>query len=363
MNHAGISPSPQRVATAIRRFADESLLLDGATYKRWEARAEAVRAAAARLVGARPHEIAFVRNTSDGISLVASAISWRAGDNVVALADEYPSNVYPWFGLERFGVTTRLVPRPGLRFAAADLAELIDERTRAVAVSAVDWQSGFRADLASIATLCRRRRALLVVDAIQALGALQVDVAASGVDVLAAGGHKWLLAPEGCGVLFVSDRVLDQLQPLVLGWKSVVDVGSYLPYRFELRPDATRFEAGSADHLGIHALGAALDLLLDAGPAAIEARVLEITAELAAGLAHLGATVLSPRAAASECSSIVTFAAGDTAALHAALTRAGVMVRARLGGIRLAPHFYNDAGDIERVLGVVRDHLRGTTSG
>jgi selenocysteine lyase/cysteine desulfurase len=353
MNHAGISPLPRRVAAALRTFADEGLLLDRHVYQRWEARAEAVRGAAARLIGARAHEVAFVRNTSEGLSLVASGLPWQAGDNVVAVADEYPSNVYPWFGLQRFGVETRLLVRRQLRVTAADIAAAIDDRTRAVALSAVDWQSGFRADLAAVSEVCRARDTLLVVDGIQSVGALAIDVAACGLDVLAAGGHKWLLAPEGCGLLYVSDRVVERIHPVVLGWKSVEDADTYLPYHFHLRRDAARFEAGSAPHLGIHALGAAIDLLLAIGPTAIEARVLEITDQLADGLRQLGATILSPRGPA-ERSAILTFAFGDTPSLHQALTEAGIVVRQRLGGIRLAPHFYNDASDIARVLDVVR---------
>jgi selenocysteine lyase/cysteine desulfurase len=334
------------------------LLLDPTLYKRWEARAEAVRAAAGRLIGARAHEIAFVRSTSEGLSLVASGLSWQRGDNVVTVADEYPSNVYPWFGLRRWGVETRLLARPRLRFGPDEIASLVDSRTRVLAVSAVDWQSGFLADLAALGELCRARGLLFAVDAIQAVGALQIDVAACGIDVLAAGGHKWLLAPEGCGMLFVSDRVVGQIHPVVLGWKSVDNPGVYLPYHFDLRGDAARLEPGSAPHLGIHALGAALDLLLEVGPAAIEARVLDLTEQLADGLRRLGATILSPREGA-ERSAILTFALGDTAALHQALTDAGIIVRQRLGGIRLAPHFYNDAGDVRRVLEVVQTFSGG----
>ena len=353
MNHAGISPLPQRVGAAIQTFADEAVLLDAAVYRRWETRAEEVRAAAARLIGARAHEIAFVRSTSEGLSLVASGLAWEPGDNVVTIADEYPSNVYPWFGLRRLGVETRLLARTQARFGPDDVAAVIDGRTRVLAVSAVDWQSGFRADLAALGELCRARDIVFVVDGIQAVGALRVDVAACGVDVLAAGGHKWLLAPEGCGILFVSDRVVERVHPVVLGWKSVDNAVTYLPYHFDLRADAARFEPGSAPHLGIHALGAALDLLLEVGPAAIEARVLDITDELADGLGRRGANVLSPRVGA-ERSSILTFAVGETADLHKALTDSRIVTRQRLGGIRLAPHFYNDADDVARVLDVVK---------
>src|SRR5262245_16100753 len=138
MNHAGVSPVPWRVAAAIRTYTDEALMLDAAIYHGWERRAEQVRAAAAALIGARASEVAFIRSTSEGLSLVASGLEWECGDNVIAVADEYPANVYPWFGLRRFGVETRLLQRPQLRFSVDDVAAMVDARTRVLAVSAVD---------------------------------------------------------------------------------------------------------------------------------------------------------------------------------------------------------------------------------
>ena len=190
MNHAGLSPLPERVAEAVRSFAEEALQLAPGTSARWERRAEDAREGFARLIGARPSEVAFARNTSDGLSLVAFGLDWRDGDNVVALEDEYPSNVYPWWALRRFGVATRMVPRPQSRFCVDDIRPWIDGRTRVLAVSAVDWQTGFRADLATLAALCRERGVLLVVDGIQAVGALRIDVRAEGIDCLAVGGHS-----------------------------------------------------------------------------------------------------------------------------------------------------------------------------
>jgi selenocysteine lyase/cysteine desulfurase len=355
MNHAGLAPLPRRVAAEIRAFADEAERISRPIYAGWCARAEAVRSSMARLIGARPTEIAFVKNTAEGLSLIAAGFAWEAGDNVVAVADEYPSNVYPWLGLARRGVETRLAARRGLRVGIDEIAAVIDARTRVVTVSAVDWQSGFRADLAALGAFCRAHDLLFVVDGIQAVGALRVDVAACGIDAMAMGGHKWLLAPEGCGALFVAERVLDRLEPVLLGWKSVTNADTYLPYHFQPRPDAAKFEPGSQMHLGIRALGAAIDLLLEIGPQVVEAAVLEITDTLRTELAALGASILSPRHPG-EASGILTFALGDTDRLHAALTAAGVTCRARMGGVRLAPHFYANDDDVARVLAVVRAH-------
>lgn len=353
MNHAGLSPLPRRVAAEIRAFADEAERAPSRAYPAWTARVDATRAAVARLVGGAADDIAFVPNTAAGLSMVAAGLTWQAGDNVVALADEYPSNVYPWWGLARFGVETRMVPRPHLRFGVDEIAAGVDARTRVVTVSAVDWQSGFRADLAALGEYCRSRDILLVVDGIQAVGAVAVDVVACGVDFLAAGGHKWLLAPEGCGFLYVAPRARERIEPVLLGWKSVADADSYLPYHFDLRRDAAKLEPGTQMHLGVRALGAAVDLLLEIGPAAVEGRVLTITDRLADGLRALGATILSPRGPGTS-SAILTIELGDPAALHARLTENGIVARQRMGGVRLAPHFYADDSDIERVLAAAR---------
>lgn len=357
MNHAGVAPLSLRVAQAVQAFAASGVAFTEGTSERREQRSEQIRAALARLLHARTEEIAFVQNTAEGLSLVAAGLPWREGDNVVALADEYPSNVYPWFGLRRWGVETRLVPRVEQRLRLDDVAAAIDGRTRVLAVSAVDWQSGYRFQLASLADLCRRRGVLLGVDGIQAIGALDVDVESLGIDFLAAGGHKWLLAPEGCGVLFISRRLVEHIEPVVLGWKSVSGSDVYLPYHFELRPDAARVEPGSPPHLAIHALGAAVDLLLEVGPPRIEERVLALAAKLGEELRRRGAELLSPWEAEAR-SAIVTFRLGDSAALQAAFRDEGIITRQRMGGIRLAPHFYNNDDDIARVLAVVEAHRR-----
>ena len=355
MNHAGLAPLPRRVAAEIRAFADEAERSHSTTYAVWTARVDDARAGAARLINAAPEEIAFVQNTAAGLSLIAAGLSWREGDNVVAVADDYPSNIYPWWGLRRLGVETRLAVRPRVRFGVDEIAAAVDERTRVVSVSAVDWQSGFRPDLAALGAFCRERGIRFVVDGIQAVGAVAVDVRACGIDYLAVGGHKWLLAPEGCGFLYVANDALAHVEPVLLGWKSVVDCDNYLPYHFELRPDAAKLEPGTQMHLGIRALGAAIDLLLEIGPAAIERRIDEITDALAEGLRGLGATVLSPRAPG-ERSGILTVSLGDAAALHARMNAHGIICRPRMGGVRLAPHFYADASDIERVIAAARAH-------
>jgi cysteine desulfurase/selenocysteine lyase len=349
-NHAGVSPVSRRVADAVTAFINEATVIDATVQRRWELRAEAVRAGFARLVGARPEEIAFVKNTSEGLSLVAAGLDWRAGDNVIAVDGEYPSNVYPWFGLRRWGVETRLVRPVHGRVRNEDVQALVDERTRVVAVSFVDWNSGARTDLRPIGEFCRRRGILFCVDGIQGVGAIPLDVEREHIDCLAVGGHKWLLAPEGCGCLFISRRVVDGLQSVLHGWKSVRDADVYLPYHFDPRPDAAKFEPGSPSVLGTYALGAAIALLLEIGVDQIERRLYELTDRLAAGLRRRGAELVSPWGE-NERSGIAVFRRGDDPQrLWAELTQRRFVVRVRSGGIRVAPHFYNNEDDIDRLL-------------
>jgi selenocysteine lyase/cysteine desulfurase len=356
-NHAGVSPVSRRVVAAVNAFISDATVVDPATEQRWSARSEAIRAGFARLIGAQPGEIAFVKNTSEGLSLVAAGIDWQPGDNVIAVDGEYPSNVYPWFGLRRWGVETRLVrPVHGL-VRVEDVQALTDARTRLVSVSFVDWNSGARTDLQPIGALCRSRGVLFCVDGIQGVGAVCLDVERQLIDCLSVGGHKWLLAPEGCGCLFISRRVVDRVQSVLHGWHSVTDADTYLPYHFNPRPDAAKFEPGSPSHLSTHALGAAIDLLLEIGPQQIEQRLLELTDRLAAGLRARDAHVVSPWETAQRSGILVFRLGDDPQALCAELNRRGFVVRVRGGGIRVAPHFYNNEDDIDRLLAAL-DALR-----
>ena len=349
-DHAGVAPVSRRVADAVTAFIAEARDFGRLHYAAWEARAEDVRAAAARLIGAAPDEVAFVASTSDGLSTIATSMDWRPGDSVVAVDAEFPANVYPWWALQRYGVTTRLAPVVAGRLTPDAVAALVDDTTRVVSVSAVDFATGQRRDLAAIGELCRRRGVLFCVDGIQALGALAIDVERDGIDALAADGHKWLCAPEGCGLLYVSRRWLDRLRPQRLGWKSVVDQGRYLPYHFDLKADAQKFECGSLNFLAIHALGAAIDLAMDVGVDAIERRVLALTDELRERLAADGFDVLSP-ARREERSGITVARTPEPPELVVPRLRAaGVLASPRGGGVRFSPHFYCNAHDIDRCI-------------
>lgn len=348
-DHAGVAPVSRRVANAVQAFVADARDFALWHYAAWERRAEDVRGAAAKLIAAGVDEVAFVGSTSDGISAIATSLDWMRGDSVVTATGEFPANVYPWWGLERLGVETRMAAVEDGRLTVDAIARVVDHTTRVVAVSAVDFAAGQRRALAAIGEFCRRRGILFCVDAIQALGALAADVERDAVDCLAADGHKWLCAPEGCGILYVSRRWVDRLRPQRLGWRSVVDHGRYVPYHFDLKPDARKFECGSLNFLGIHALGAAIDLVLEIGPDEIERRVLAITATLREGLRQHGHPVVGPDGS-HERSGITTVRVADPGRVVERLRAAGVLASPRGGGVRFSPHFYCDENDVERCL-------------
>jgi selenocysteine lyase/cysteine desulfurase len=352
LNHASIGPLPQRAVERISALATTVATSGDRFWPERNARAEEVRRQAARLLGAKdPREVAFVENTSSGLSLIAEALDWQPGDSVVGVACEFPSNAYPWMNLAARGVVYRAVPERNGRIDTDELLDLIDEHTRVLAISWVEYSNGFRFDLARVGAFCRACGVLFVVDVIQGLGGLALDVERQNVDVACGSAHKWLLGPEGIGLLYVSDRVVERLRPQRAGWRSMRDQTSWTELDIDWGPGAQRYESGTLNFLGIHALGAALEIFLDLGPAEVESRVLALADLAARGLAERGFTVISSRRAG-ETSGIVAAVHPKVSAekLVERLLARDIIVSARAGRLRLSPHVYNTAEEIQRLL-------------
>src|SRR5262245_4844823 len=259
-DHAAVAPLSAPALDALAQWAEDVTQNGVVSAPRWLGRIEQVRQRFAGLLHADPADVAFLKNTSEGIGIVAEGLPWRAGDNVVTAADEYPANVYPWLNLAGRGVEVRRVPSRAGRVELADLEAALDGRTRLVSLSYVEFATGFRNDLAAVGELCRRRGVHFFVDAIQGLGVLPLDVRATPLDFLAADGHKWLLGPEGAGILYVRRELDDLLHPVGVGWNSVLGATDFSRIDFRLKPHAGRWESGSLNVGGISALGASLPL-------------------------------------------------------------------------------------------------------
>jgi cysteine desulfurase/selenocysteine lyase len=352
-NNAGVGPISSRVDEALRRYAAEATRVGAFNYPRfYDAEIERVRARAALLLNANADEIAFVKNTTEGIGLVAAGLDWQRGDEVVSCDLEYPSNVYPWWSLRERGVETAMLrSREGrLRIEAVEEA-LQNPRVRLLALSSVEFASGARNDLEALGRLCRERGVLFCVDAIQSVGCFPIDVEKCGIDFLAADGHKWMLSVEGCGIFYCSKRVLELVTPRVVGWRSVQKNQDFDNYHMDLQPSAGRFEEGTPNTPGIFAIGAAIDLLLELDVTAIGERVLSLTDRLVEGLHARGADVISPRETG-EASGIVSFAMPHQRPSETVrkLRAKKIFVIERRGGVRASPHFYNSEDEIDRLL-------------
>src|SRR5215468_7875911 len=353
LNNASIGPMSEPVLVAVNAFLDDVRDNGRNNYPAWCRYSEGqIKARVARLIGARPSEIAFVKNTTEGLVTVANGLDWREGDNIVLPRFEYPSNVYCWMRLAKFGVSIRWVEPRGGRVPVGAIAEAIDARTRLVSLSAVQFSNGFRHDLAATSELCRKRGVLLNLDAIQWVGALTLDLSQLAVDFLAFGGHKWLLAPIGTGIFYCNANALDRLTPPQVGYHSVEKSEAHLDYDLTAyRPGAARFEAALENFPGIWGLDAAVKVLLGLGPRRIEEHILGLAAYAAGGLRSLGWQIASP-SERGERSGLVSFSSpnADVQALEMRLRAAGVDLAVRDGRMRLSPSYFNDRQDIQRLL-------------
>jgi cysteine desulfurase / selenocysteine lyase len=360
-DHAAVAPLSARAQQGMLEWAVD-LTENGDVYHgRWMKRIEEVRGLLGRLLNCDPLDLAFVKNTSEGVGIIAEGYPWQAGDNVVTVEDEYPANMYPWMNLASRGVELRRVGNRQGRILIDDLRKAMDDRTRILTISWVEFASGFRNDIDAIGALCRERNILFFLDAIQGLGVFPIDLQQSPIDFLAADGHKWLLGPEGAGILYVRRDLVERLHPVGVGWNSVVGAKDFSRIRFELKPNAGRWESGTLNVAGITALGASLELMLDIGIERIAKRVLELTDYLCRQVQSFAGLTLYGSRAQGEASGIVSFAIPDAQELPtlvAACKSAGIVVNQRGGRLRVSPHFYNSVEELDKLVVCLKERLK-----
>ncbi len=351
LNHAAISPLSRRVSQAIRdHLAQVETLPFDRFFEQIIALPDRFKERVASLIGAaRPDEIVPMANVATGINTVAQALPLRPGDNVLVLDGDYPVNIYPFLNLAPRGVLVKWTPQHEGGLDLERLVSRIDPHTRAIVLSSAMFATGFRNDIAALGELCRERGIYFVVDGIQTLGAFPLDVQACRIDFLACGAHKWLMGAPGSGFLYCRRELLDELQlGAYVGAASVVDPFNFLDYNFTLQPTAERFSIGTPNFLGLIALHAALELLLEVGIPRIAERITELTDILVGDLQERGYTILS-NLAPERRSGIIMVEVPDARAAYQQLLAANVITSARGAGLRIAPHFYNDEADVLRV--------------
>ena len=355
-DHASVAPPPRRSGDAMRAWT-AGMEEDGVAFlNTWGSKLHAARARVARLLNSEVGEIAFVNSTTQGIGLVAEGFPWREGDNVVTAAEEYPSNLYPWMNLASRGVTLRMVPGRDGRIWIDDLAAAMDARTRLMTISHVEFASGFRNDLDALAELCHARGVALFVDAIQGLGPLTLDVRRTPIDFLSADGHKWLLGPQGAGLLYVRRDWIERLRPLGVGANSVVGSYNAVEPDFTLKPDARRWEGGTYNATGLLGLDASLSLYEEIGYPAASARILDRAEAVRELGASAGWTAHGSDRQADRSGIVCLERPGvDPDAVARRMAERGVILSSRRGRLRISPHLYTNADD----LGRLAEGLRG----
>jgi selenocysteine lyase/cysteine desulfurase len=345
-NHAAVGPLP-RPAHAAMIAAMDAQMADGCNgILDIEARKEDVRAIVAASINAHPNEIAFMRATSDGALLGANGIDWVPGDEIVLTDNEFGANAYPWLSLRDRGVRVKLVRAPAERLTVETLDRVAGSRTRLVAVSYVSFGDGYRHDLAALGAWCRERGVIFAIDAIQGFGQLPLDVRACGAGLCYFGVAKWLLSPQGLSVVFVSSDLCEYLRPTSASWRSVRDPMNFLDYAQEFAQSAARFEGGTINYPALIAFGESLRLL--------GTHVLALTDRLIRGCVRAGLDVVSSLAPETRSGIVLVDRGGRSVAeLQRRVDDARVQVTVRESGVRIAPHGYNTADEIDRVLDAI----------
>lgn len=352
LNHAAIAPWPRRTAEAVARFAQDNVRLGAREYPAWLATERRLRERLARLLNAPTiGDIALVGNTSQALSLVAFGLDWRPGDQVVISDEEFPSNRVVWQALADRGVE---VVEASLAVAdpEAALIAACGPRTRLLSVSAVQFASGLRLDLARLGAACRQRGVLFCVDAIQQVGALPFDVQHYQCDFAMADGHKWMLGPEGLGVFYCRSELRRQLTLHAYGWHMLERLGDFERRQWQPARSARRFECGSPNMLGACALEASLSLLEDVGMTVVAEQLEQRIEQLYRGLTAIPGAQLHSPGDPSRRAGIVSFSLDGhaNADIYRALSNNGVICAVRGPGVRFSPHFYTDHRLIDEVL-------------
>jgi cysteine desulfurase/selenocysteine lyase len=356
LNHAAVAPWPKRTGEAVIKFAEQNTRYGSHFYPDWLNKEAELRSQLQTLINAASaDDIALVKNTSEALSFIAYGLKWWPGDNIVSSNEEFPSNRLPWQSLADQGVEFRQADLYSAETPEDALFALVDNNTRLLTISSIQFASGLRMDLERIGEFCKQRGILFCIDAIQSLGAVQFDVQAYHADFVMADGHKWMFGPEGLGVFYTTPVARDKLKLTQYGWHMMKDTHNYENKPWEINPTARRFECGSPNMLGIHAFSASLSLLLEKGMNEVEALVIEKSDYLKDAIVKSGQSILLSKRQSRLKSGIVTFKHRTVSnkALYNYLQENGVVCALRGGGIRFSPHFYNTHEEIDRALELI----------
>jgi len=355
-DHAAVSPMNNLSRKAMDIYLNQAQGEQINNYQEtWEF-AESNRKKIGLLINAPSDRIAYVSNTTDGMILLARGLQWNPGDRIVLHRREFPSNVYPWWELQNYGVELDFLDTPEGRVRPGDLEAIITPETKLVTVSWVQYFNGYRNNIAELVSWCHARGILVAVDAMQGLGHLKMNVEELGFDFMSTGTAKWLFGPQGHGFIYITKELQKRIHPPHLGWQSREAFFDFHNYEQPLRAEAGRYEFATKNSMGIHWFSGSLDLLLNAGPDFIQSRVLSLSDRIVRGLTELGMTVISKRDREEIKSGIVTASLPDKSqnqALYDYLLERSMVISVRNDLLRFSAHFYNLESEVDRALDAI----------
>ena len=354
LNHAAISPLSTVVTEKMEWYLDERSFGSIDVFGRAKEIRDEARQTIARIINAPADNIAFIGNTSEGFNHLVNGLQWQEGDDIILTDYEFPSNIYPFKNMKRYGVEIVYVANRNGQIFIEDIERAITPRTRLLSISFVEFSNGFRNDLQAIGRMCREQDIIFSVDGIQGIGALPIDVQQLDIDFLSNGGHKWLMGTMGAGFMYIAPRLMDKLKPAFTGWLAVEDAWDFFNYNQNLLPDARRFEYATANFLGITALSASAGLLWEAGIDKIEQHLLALGEVLIAQLSEIG-LVFRGAPDRKNRSGIYSFAGTDMEQLFEYLLKKNIVCSLRNGLLRISPHFYNTMSEIEELIKQIKN--------
>ena len=359
LNHAAVSPFSFNVIKAINEFLVMRSQNGVDVYAFVVEKKQELKKNLSKLINSNPENIAIIGNTSEGLNWLVNSLSWNAGDRILLTDYEFPSNVYPFLNLKRYGVEVDFVKNRDGKIYIEDIESKISPQTRIVSISFVEFLNGFRNNLKEIGKICKNKNIIFSVDAIQGVGALPLDVQSCNIDFISNGGHKWLMGPQGCGFMYIAPTLHKNLHPAFAGWLSVEDSWNFLDYKLDFIEDACRYEIGTANALGIIGCKASTDLLVEVGTENIEKHLFSLGDYLIESLKNID-MIYNGSLSLEERSGIYSFNYKDTEVLkdlHQYLSTNKIHVSYRNGALRISPHFYNDKDDIDNFIANCKSYL------
>ncbi len=349
-NHASLGPLSTSVVSRINEFVYQRSVDPIDNFRSFMESNRSAKAKLAAILNCKADRIAWINNVSDGLSMLAQSLSLKSGDRIILFEGEFPSNVYPFLNLQAQGVEIDFVQSCKDGFTFEEIADQITPRTKLLSVSAVQFLSGYRCDLDAIGKLCKENGIIFCVDAIQATGVVEIDIQKSKIDFLIGGAQKWLMSLQGASYFYISEELQSLLTQRSVGWTSVKDAWNLADYNLDLKDEASRFQNGTLNTIGITALDESLSLFTEIGTPNISQKVIDNTYHLRNLLLYHGVELIIHNAEINELSGITTIKVENPEDVNNRLKEANIICSMRQGLIRFAPHFYNTKEEIETVV-------------